>query len=299
VTEGPAAQDHEPTGARARVKELLERHGLRADKSLGQNFLVDTAALRSIVSAAELIPGEAVLEVGPGLGVLTRALLDAGARVTSVELDGRLLPVLEEEFAAELGGASGRLTLVHGDALHFDLAALPERSKLVANLPYNVATPIVARALESGRFSRLVFLVQREVGERLGARPGTPEYGALSLLVAHFGRARIVRSVPPGAFVPPPKVTSAIVRIDTDPTAVPNPQLFALIRTGFAHRRKTLVKNLRLAGVDRELAEAAVVAVAGDPRVRAEALDLPAFVALAAALGPCATTAHERVSILP
>ncbi len=299
MTEGLSPPDQRPASARARVKELLERHGLRADKSLGQNFLVDDAALKGIVAAADLAPGDDVLEIGPGLGVLTSALLAAGARLTSIELDGRLLPVLEEAFTTELEKSGpGSLTLVHGDAMRFDLTALPPRSKLVANLPYNVATPIVARALESGRFSRLVFLVQREVGERICAKPGAPEYGALTLLVAHFGRARIVRSVPPGAFVPPPKVTSAVVRIDTDPGAVPDPQLFALIRKGFAHRRKTLVKNLRLAGVDRDVAEAAVATVAQDPRVRAEELDLPAFVALAAALDSSATTPHEGASIL-
>lgn len=272
-------------GVRAHALALLARHGLRADKGFGQNFLVDRAVLAAIVGAAELVPGERVLEVGPGLGVLTRALLDAGAAVTSVELDARLVPVLETEFSAELGRAdAGGLTLVRGDALRFDLAAVGEGAKLVANLPYNVATPIVARLLESGRFARLVFLVQREVGERLCAAPGTPAFGALSLLVAHFGTAKAVRHVPPGAFLPAPKVTSTVIRIDTDPAARPDPALFALIHAAFAHRRKTLVKNLQYAGTERAAAEAAVAAVGLDPRVRAEQLGLPEFGRLAARL---------------
>lgn len=265
-----------------RVREVLERHGLEARKSFGQNFLVDQAALRAIVSAAEVARGDPVLEVGPGLGVLTAALLAAGAAVTSVELDARLLPHLREEFAEELALAGpGSLELVHGDALTFDLGRMPARAKLVANLPYNVATPVVARALESGRFSRLVFLVQREVAERLAAAPGSSAYGALSLLVGHFGRTRVVRTVPPGAFLPPPKVTSAVVRLDTDPAATPDPGLFKLIHQAFAHRRKTLVKNLVLAGYERGVVEAALGELGLLPLVRAEELDLRTLRALA------------------
>lgn len=267
-----------PLTARSRVVDLLRRHGLTADKGFGQNFLVDGAALRAIVAAADVAPGDEVLEVGPGLGVLTRALAEAGANVTSVELDDRLLPVLEETLAdlGEVPGA-GSVTVVHGDALTFDLARMPRRSKLVANLPYNVATPVIARALESGRFRLIVVLVQREVGERLAASPSTPAYGALSLLTAHFGRARTVRLVPPGAFHPPPKVTSAVVRIEVDEGARPDPELFELIHQGFAHRRKTLRKNLAYAGHDAARVDAALAELGLDPRVRAEALDLAIF----------------------
>ncbi|NLG08062.1 MAG: 16S rRNA (adenine(1518)-N(6)/adenine(1519)-N(6))-dimethyltransferase RsmA [Deinococcales bacterium] len=267
-----------PLTARSRVAELLERHGLRADKGFGQNFLVDEAALRAIVDAAELAPGDRVLEVGPGLGVLSHALAERGAHVTSVELDRRLLPVLAETLAdlERLPGA-GSVEVVEGDAMRFDLARLPQGAKLVANLPYNVATAIVARALESGRFSRLVFLVQREVADRLTAKPEEPAYGALSLLVARFGRARTVRLVPPGAFFPPPKVTSAVVRVDVDPAAEPDPELFALIHQGFAHRRKTLKRNLLYAGYPAERVDAALAELGLDPRVRAEALDLTTF----------------------
>ncbi len=280
MTEADGLQG-KPLTARSRVADLLERHGLRADKGFGQNFLVDEAALRAIVAAAEIEPGDTVLEVGPGLGVLTRALATAGANVTSVELDRRLLPVLEETLAdvEKLEGA-GTVRIVEGDATRFDLSEMPEGSKLVANLPYNVATVVIVRALESGRFSRLVFLVQREVGERLAAGPADSAYGALSLLVAHFGRARTVRLVPPGAFFPPPKVTSAVVRIDVKPGVAPDPGLFELIHQGFAHRRKTLKKNLGYAGYPKERVDAALAALELDPRVRAEALDLQTFVRL-------------------
>lgn len=275
-----------PLTARSRVSELLTRHGLHADKGFGQNFLVDPSVLSAVVGAAELAAGDTVLEVGPGLGVLTHELAAAGADVTSVELDGRLLPVLAETLAdlAQAPGA-GSVEIVHADAMAFDLSRLPLGSKLVANLPYNVATAIIWRALESGRFGRVVCLVQREVADRLSAAPSSPAYGALSLLVAHFGKARTVKVVPPGAFYPPPKVTSAVVRLDLDPEARPNEALFRLIHEAFAHRRKTLRKNLEYAGYARERVEGALSALGLDPRVRAEQLGLAQFVALLAHLG--------------
>ena len=270
-----------PLTSRSRVNDLLTRHGLRADKGFGQNFLVDPAALNAVVSAAELQPGDHVLEIGPGLGVLTHALALTGATVTSVELDARLLPVLEETLAdlAERPEA-GSVEVVHADGMTFDLERMPPGSKLVANLPYNVATAIIGRVLESGRFQRLVFLVQREVGDRLAAAPSSPAYGSLSLLVAHFGRARTVKLVPPGAFFPPPKVTSAVVRIDVEEGAQPDTELFRLIHQSFAHRRKTLRKNLEYAGLERPRVEAALEALGLDPRVRAEQLDLDQFAQL-------------------
>ena len=179
-----------PLTARSRVAELLERHGLRADKGFGQNFLVDEAALRAIVDAAELAPGDRVLEVGPGLGVLSHALAERGAHVTSVELDRRLLPVLAETLAdlERLPGA-GSVEVVEGDAMRFDLARLPQGAKLVANLPYNVATAIVARALESGRFSRLVFLVLSAPSE------STRYLKALADVAAIGSAARLVEAL--------------------------------------------------------------------------------------------------------
>jgi len=286
--------------ARGRVGALLRDHGLSADKGFGQNFLVDDAALRAIVGAADLEPGDDVFEVGPGLGVLTRALAERGAAVVTVELDRRLLPPLRETLADFLDRSGpGSVRLVHGDAVAFDLDTLPAGGSLVANLPYHVATAVVAKALASRRFRRLVFLVQREVAERMVARPATPAYGALSLLVAHYGRARIVRDVPPGAFLPPPKVTSSIVRIDVDGDAAPDPHLFTLIHQGFAHRRKTLLRNLVYAGYAKDVAADALARLGLDARVRAEALDLETFRRLRDALGAAGPPPAEGASILP
>lgn len=257
----------------------MTRYGLRADKGFGQNFLVDAHALSDIVGAAELTKADTVLEIGPGLGTLTRELADRAGRVVSIELDARLLPVLAETLAG-LENAE----LVHGDGLTFDLTQLPPNSLMVANLPYNVGTPILVRALESGRFKRLVFLVQKEVADRLKAAPGTSAYGALSPIVAHFGSAKTVRDVKPSSFAPPPEVTSSVVRIDVRPGAAPDPGLFRLVHQAFAHRRKTLKKNLLMAGYPAPLVGAALAAAGLDPRVRAEALGLEAFCELRAAL---------------
>ena len=250
----------------------MTRYGLRADKGFGQNFLVDASALAAIVGAAELTEADTVLEVGPGLGVLTRELAAKAGRVVSVELDTRLLPVLAETLAG-----SENIELVYGDGLTFDLSQLPENSLFVANLPYNVGTPILVRALESGRFKRLVFLVQKEVAQRLTARPSTPAYGALSLVAQHYGSVRSVRDVKPSSFAPPPTVTSSVVRLEVRPDAEPDPALFRLVHQAFAHRRKTLKKNLLMAGYSAVRVAEALEQLSLDPRVRAEALDLETF----------------------
>lgn len=265
--------------SRSAVIALLKEHGLAADKRFGQNFLVERSVLEAIVDAAELEPSDAVFEVGAGLGVLTRELAARAGHVTTLELDARLLPVLDVTLRD-----LANVTLLRADALRFDLTTLPTGTVLVANLPYNVGTAVVAGALESGRFRRLVFLAQREVADRLRAQAGDPAYGALSLLVEHFGAARVIRTVGPGAFHPPPAVTSAVVRIDTRADARPAPALFRLIHAGFAHRRKTLVSSLRYAGYDREVVAKALEALGFDPRVRAEALSLADFRSLSAAL---------------
>jgi len=267
-----AADRARPLTSPSRVAELLRRHGLTPDKGFGQNFLVDSATLTAIVDAAAITSTDTVFEAGPGLGVLTRALAERAERVVSVELDRRLAPVLAETLSG-----LDNVELVEGDAVRFDFGRLPEGSLLVANLPYNAATAVVTRALESARFARLVFLVQREVAERLTAEAGTPAYGSLSLLVHHFGTARQVRRVPPGAFLPPPKVISSVVRIEVRSGARPDPELFAFIRTCFAHRRKTLVKTLAMAGYDRSRVEAALQRLGLAERVRSEQLDLDAF----------------------
>ncbi|MDM7325430.1 MAG: 16S rRNA (adenine(1518)-N(6)/adenine(1519)-N(6))-dimethyltransferase RsmA [Thermus sp.] len=251
------------------VRELLRRHGLYADKRLGQNFLVSPAHLRRIVEAARPFTGP-VYEVGPGLGVLTRALAQAGAQVTAIEKDLRLKPVLEET----LKGLS--VNLVFTDALAFPWEEVPEGSLLVANLPYNIATPLITRLLKTGRFARLVFLVQKEVAERMVAKPSTPPYGLLSLRVAYHAQAEKLLDLPPGAFFPPPKVVSSLVRLT--PRGVPDdPRLFRLVEAAFSKRRKTLKNALEAAGYPREQVEEALSSLGLPEKVRAEALDLPQF----------------------
>lgn len=265
---------------RGTVRDLLARHSLAPERGFGQNFLVDRAALAAIVAAAAPGPDDTVLEFGPGLGVLTRELARHAGAVLSVELDRRLLPVLGETV-----GHLDNVTVLNADALDFDYSVLPAGSLLVANLPYNVATPLISRALESGRLRTLTVMVQKEVAERLSAAPGEPGFGAFSLITAHYARARIVRVVPPGCFFPPPKVTSAVVQLSVRAGARPEPELFALVYGAFAHRRKTLRKNLMMAGYSVKTVLHALEAAGLDVKVRAEELSLDRFRLLHGLLG--------------
>lgn len=255
------------------VRALLERYGLRADKAFGQNFLIDGNVLDSIVEVAAIEPADTVLEIGPGLGVLTRRLAQKAERVVSVELDARLLPLLRETLTQD------NITLVEGDGLSYDFEQLPPGSLFAANLPYNVGTPILLRALESGHFKRLIVMLQKEVAERLSAEPGSSSYGALSLVVKAYGEARRVRDVKPSAFMPAPEVTSSVVRIDTHGRA-PIEGLIPFIHTAFRHRRKTLKKNLVMSGVPRATVDEALALLGLDPKLRAETLSLGSFEAL-------------------
>lgn len=257
---------------RQEVHALLHRHGLKADKRFGQNFLVEEAYLKRIVEAAQPFTGP-VYEVGPGLGFLTRALAQAGARVTAIEKDPRLKPALEET----LSGLP--VELLFQDALRFPWREVPEGSLLVANLPYHIATPLVTELLKTGRFAKLVFLVQKEVAERMVAGPNTPAYGLLSLRVAHHAQAEKLFDLPPGAFFPPPKVYSSLVRL-TPTGQGDEPGLFRLIEAALAHRRKTLKNALEQAGHPREAILTALKALGLPEGVRAEALDLSTFRAL-------------------
>lgn len=270
------------------MRDVLARHGLSADKGFGQNFLVEPGVLRSVVDAASIQPHHTVLEVGPGLGTLTRELAARARRVVALELDRRLIPVLEETLAG-----LRNVEVINVDAMRYDLGVLPAGSVMAANLPYNVATAVIARALESGRFERLAGLVQLEVGERLVARPGEGAFGSLSLLVAHYADTRLVKTVPPGAFFPPPKVRSAVVSLEVRGDAEPRPDLFTLISAAFAHRRKTLKRNLLMAGYEAEGVDTALADAGLEPKVRAEQLGLPEFDALLRSLGVVPRHAKE------
>lgn len=269
------------TLTRTQVVELLERHGLSPSRALGQNFVVDPNTVRRIARLADVGPGDAVVEIGPGVGSLTTALAETGASVTAVELDRHLLPVLAE-VAEPLG-----VRVVAGDALEVDwgdVLADAERWTLVANLPYNVATTIVLHLLdEAPAIDTMVVMVQREVGERLAAGPGTGTYGIPSVKVALWATAEVIGRVPPTVFVPQPRVESVLVRIrrrpapavDADPVV-----LFGLVRRAFGQRRKMLRRSL--AGVVApEMFAAAGVA----PEDRPEQLSIEQWGALADVVG--------------
>jgi 16S rRNA (adenine1518-N6/adenine1519-N6)-dimethyltransferase len=229
------------------IRELLAVHGVRPSKALGQHFLADPNTAERIVRVAEVRAGDRVVEIGPGVGSLTVALLDAGAHVHAVELDRHVLPILEEVTA-------GRdIEIVQADALTVDWPTVLRAGQwsMVANLPYNVATSIVVETLERAPMvERMLVMVQREVGERIAAGVGDSAYGAVSVKVSYYASATVVGKVPPTVFLPRPNVESALVRLErhAPPVEVRDPErMFTLVRAGFATRRKTL-RNA-LAGV--------------------------------------------------
>lgn len=268
-----------PLYSPARVRELLSLHGLRPTKSLGQNFLIDGNILRAIAEAGGAEAGVQVLEVGPGLGVLTREMAGRGARVTALEKDERLRPVLAETLA----GTDAQV--VWGDALDFDYSSLPAGTRVVANLPYYITGLLLSRFMAASGIVSATVLVQKEVAQRLAARPGEDAYGFLSALAALYGTVKHVRDVPKGAFFPAPDVTSSVVRLDFDRTRPqPDPAVIAFIDAALHHRRKTLRNNLRLAGYTGEAIDQALAGVSLSGEVRAEDVPLAQLIALAEAL---------------
>jgi 16S rRNA (adenine1518-N6/adenine1519-N6)-dimethyltransferase len=270
------------------LRDALRRHGVRAATSLGQRFLVDRSVLAAIVDAAELGAADDVLEVGPGPGVLTRALAARARSVTAVEVDARLVRVLAETLADRPNAR-----VVHADALAVDLFAIgPPPTRIVANLPYQITSPLVMRFLGDARRPPLVVvLVQEEVARRMVAdERAAKERGFLSVFVQSFADARVVRAVPARAFRPAPKVRSAVVAMRTRarPAFEPLAQepFLRLVSDAFRHRRKQLRSALgHEAAVSRERADAALRACGIDPRRRPEELALAEWVALAGALG--------------
>jgi len=266
---------------------MLAARGLRPKKRLGQNFLMDGGALRRIAVLCVREPGERIIEVGAGTGALTRALLELGARLTALEIDPELVATLCEQ--SDLAGAE----IVEADALAYDFDRAAETRTWCAagNLPYNIATPLIARWLQLRHPpTRIVAMLQRDVADRLTARPGTPQYGSLSLIVAYAMTVRRVFVLPPSAFYPQPKVESAVVvmeRLAEPAVAVGDPaRLRQVVRGAFAYRRKTLANSLMLAlGIERTRTQNALAVLDVDTEIRAEQLDLGVFAALADLLG--------------
>ncbi len=261
------------------LREVIARHGLGASKALGQNFLLDEQLLDRIARVPGPLEGERVYEVGPGPGGLTRALLRAGAEVIAVERDRRCIAPLEELKAA----SGGRLTIVEGDALAIDEAGVAAGAHVVANLPYNVGTALFVRWLGGEAWppwwKSLSLMFQREVAERIVAKPGTGGYGRLSVLAQWRSEARLAMKVHRSAFVPPPKVMSAIVHIvpKAQPEGVSAAILERLTAAAFGQRRKMLRRSL----VSLPKALEALAELGIDPERRAETLAVEDFVAIA------------------
>jgi 16S rRNA (adenine1518-N6/adenine1519-N6)-dimethyltransferase len=280
VTADPATSD---PAVLPPLREVIARHGIAAKRSLGQNFILDLNVTRRIARAAGPLDAGTVIEVGPGPGGLTRALLEEGAaHVVAIERDRRCLAALGELAAAY----PGRLELVEGDALKLDPAALaPASRRIVANLPYNIATALLLRWLDRiGDYQSLTLMFQREVAERLVAQPRSPAYGRLSVIVQWLTEPKILFDLPPRAFVPSPKVTSSVVSLTPRATSLAPAEKGALERVtaaAFGQRRKMLRSSLKTLAVP---VEPLFASTGISPTARAEELAVADFCALARAL---------------
>jgi 16S rRNA (adenine1518-N6/adenine1519-N6)-dimethyltransferase len=266
--------------SRTDIENLLQTHGLSPRRAFGQNFVADPNMVRKIVRLAGVGQGDHVVEIGPGLGSLTLALAECGAHVRAVEVDRGVVPVLRDVVAGQ-----HHVDIVEGDAMHMDwntTLAGADTWRLVANLPYNIATPLLCDLLDGVPIiQRMLVMVQREVGERLCAAPRTSAYGAVSVKVAHWATARIVAQVSPSVFIPRPNVDSALVEIvrrGRPATDAPADELFRLVRTAFGQRRKMLRRSLQ-GVVAAETFERAGI----DPARRPEELSVVEWGALAIA----------------
>lgn len=267
-----------------KTQELVKKYNFKFSKSLGQNFLIDDSVLTDIVEGADVDDKDFIIEIGPGVGTLTAKLLMKAKRVTSIELDNDLIPILQEEL-----GEYENFNLIHNDALKVDFNELigdEESVKLVANLPYYVTTPIIVKLLKDGyNFKSLTIMIQKEVAERIDAQPNCKEYGALSVLVQYYCNTSIVRRVAPSCFIPRPKVESIVIRLDRlkEPRVKTKDEkiMFELVRAGFNMRRKTLWNAAKAFGLSKEKLEEAFEKSGIDPKRRAETLSIQEFANLA------------------
>lgn len=261
------------------VHYICKRFDIKMSKKLGQNFLIKRGIVDKIVHAAELTVGEPVLEVGPGIGTLTQGLAQSGADVTAIELDRRLLEVLDTTLASY-----DNVRIIHGDVLKLDVPTIMNHKpfKVVANLPYYITTPIIMSLLESKLpIERLVVMVQKEVALRMIAKPGTKDYGALSVAVQYYTEPDIVLDVPPKSFLPAPAVTSSVIRCvlrDKPPVDVIDEKLFfRVVKAGFAQRRKTFSNTMKTTGLTRDRIEELLAKANIDGQRRGETFTLQEF----------------------
>lgn len=261
------------------VHYICKRFDIKMSKKLGQNFLIKRGIVDEIVHAAELTPGEPVLEVGPGIGTLTQGLAQSGADVTAIELDRRLLEVLDTTLASY-----DNVRIVHGNVLKLDVPTIMNHKpfKVVANLPYYITTPIIMSLLESKLpIERLVVMVQKEVALRMVAKPGTKDYGALSVAVQYYTEPDIVLDVPPKSFLPAPAVTSSVIRCvlrDKPPVDVIDEKLFfRVVKAGFAQRRKTFANTMKTTGLSKDRIEELLAKANIDGQRRGETFTLQEF----------------------
>lgn len=269
------------------IKALLGRHGFHFSKSMGQNFLIERWVPHDISEAAGLDEGCGVLEIGPGIGPLTQQLAQRAGKVAAIELDRDLLPILSETMAPY-----PNVEIIPGDAMKLDLRELVADKfsgltvKACANLPYNITTPILTKLLEAGCFQTITVMIQREVAQRICARPGDSDCGAFSLFCQYHAECELLFEVPPDCFLPAPKVTSAVIRLtprSAPPVDAEEKALFAVIKAAFAQRRKTLLNGLTAAygsKFSKEELRQAILDCGLQETVRGERLNLEDFARL-------------------
>ncbi|MCR4792286.1 MAG: 16S rRNA (adenine(1518)-N(6)/adenine(1519)-N(6))-dimethyltransferase RsmA [Lachnospiraceae bacterium] len=271
--------------SRNATMNIVRSHNIRAQKKYGQNFLTDDNVLDMIVEAAGVCSGDHVVEIGPGLGTLTKRLAEKAGHVTAIEIDTQMIPVLDEVLAGYDNARVICADVLKTDMNEIALSYPDEKVKVVANLPYYITTPIVTGLLESGvHYDSITVMVQTEVAVRMQTGPGSKDYGALSLAVQYYSKPEIVVTVPPEAFYPMPGVESSVIKLDLydePPVKVNDPAgMFRIIKASFMQRRKTLANSLQNnqdTSIPREKTENALAAMGLDPMIRGEALTLEQF----------------------
>lgn len=266
------------------TREIIEKHKLHLSKGLGQNFLIDEQVVQNIIDASKPTEDQVVLEIGPGIGTLTRAILSTGAPVVAVEIDNRLIPILKDIMKEY-----DNFQLIHQDIMKLDIQGVKEayghnnRMMVVANLPYYITTPIIMKLLETKEaFQSIVVMVQKEVAERMAAAPGGKDFGALSVAVQYHAVPRIVTTVPPHSFIPKPKVHSMVIALDlrSEPAVkVADEKLFfRVVKASFGQRRKTLLNSLAGGlGLDKNIIKEVLESLGIDSGRRGETLSLEEF----------------------